>query len=247
MRNFHLYIQQELSAPSDIVIQQDAHHYMKNVLRVKIGQQLILFNGNGFFYHSEIIDIKNKATTVNILSSAKSQNESSLSLHLGQGLSRNQRFDWVVQKATELGVSELTPLFTDNCEVKLNSKQQENKIKHWQKISQSAAEQCHRATLLTINEPLSLEKWLEKIQNAKKTLLHLNPSETKIDNQKIQSYKDKPLALAVGPIAGFTEQEQQQLMEAGGLSWQLGKRIFRTETAPIVAISILQNHIGDFQ
>jgi 16S rRNA (uracil1498-N3)-methyltransferase len=171
----------------------------------------------------------------------KADRESNLSIHLAIGISRGERMDLIVQKATELGVSEITPLFTERCEVKLSGERLDKKVNHWQQVAISACEQCQRNSLPSINAPVKIEQWQVNCDASLKLVLH---------HRTDQSLSDMPppsgqVALLIGPEGGLSEREIEQAISLGFSPLALGPRVLRTETAPLAAISILQSLWGD--
>ena len=139
---------------------EDAANHAGKVLRMQAGEALELFNGDGNNYAAVIIEVGKKQLVVDIQSSSANPVESPLKLHLGQGISRGDRMDFAIQKAVELGVSEITPLFTERCGVKLDADRLEKKREQWQKIVISACEQSGRSVVPPVHQPVTLEKWL---------------------------------------------------------------------------------------
>jgi 16S rRNA (uracil1498-N3)-methyltransferase len=151
--------------------------------------------------------------------------------------------DWIVQKATELGVSEITPLFSERTEVKLNGGRLEKKLRHWQQVSISACEQCQRNLVPSINPALTLDQWLSQdTGNAEQLKLVLHH---RSDKSLAQHQPPKSACLLVGPEGGLSDNEISRAMDNGFAALTLGPRVMRTETAPLAAISIMQSVWGD--
>jgi len=163
-----------------------------------------------------------------------------LAIHLGQGLSRGERMDWVIQKATELGASQITPIMTERCEVQLKGARCEKRLSHWRQIAISACEQCGRSYLPQINPPQPLNSWLAETYADLKLVLSPQASSA-LDNANPSS-----LALLIGAEGGLTVDEVEQAQAAGFQSLQLGPRILRTETAAVAALAVAQQRFGDF-
>jgi 16S rRNA (uracil1498-N3)-methyltransferase len=212
------------------------------VLRQKAGDSVILFDGSGGEHQGVITHAGNKSVAVSLDSFSANNPESPLQTSLGIGISRGERFEWVLQKATELGVTEIYPLFTERTEVKLKGEREEKKQSRWQQVIVSACEQSGRTLLPTLHPPQNLADFLG-IETDKKFLLHHRSSTTLA---ALQNEKPSSVALLIGPEGGLSPAE----IEAGrGKSFEaltLGPRVFRTETAPIVALSIFQSLWGDF-
>jgi len=215
--------------------------HVSKVLRMKPGQQLILFNGDGNEYQATISQLSKKQVTVTIDASTNPARESSLRIHIGQSISRGERMDYAVQKATETGMAEMTPLFSERCEVRLNAERQQKRQQHWQQIAVSACEQSLRTSVPEIHAPSSLEQWITSVEADLKLVLH-HHTETPLQ----QTQAPASVALLIGPEGGLTEREVELAIESGFKPLAIGPRVFRTETAPVAAQSILQYLWGDF-
>ncbi|NLJ12803.1 MAG: 16S rRNA (uracil(1498)-N(3))-methyltransferase, partial [Gammaproteobacteria bacterium] len=134
-------------------------HYLSRVLRLTAGAPVQLFDGSGQEYIGQLTQVGKKSVQVELQQCIDGLAESSLRIHLGQGLSRGERMDWAIQKATELGVAEITPLFTERCEVRLNQERLQKRLEHWQQIAISACEQCGRSKVPLIHPPQQLKDW----------------------------------------------------------------------------------------
>ncbi len=219
---------------------EDAANHAGKVLRMQAGEALELFNGDGNNYAAVIIEVGKKQLVVDIQSSSENPIESPLKLHLGQGISRGDRMDFAIQKAVELGVSEITPLFTERCGVKLDADRLEKKREQWQKIVISACEQSGRSVVPPVHQPVTLEKWLGQPDNCLKLTLDPWTSAT----IKQLSPTDR-LRLVIGPEGGFSDREVAATTLAGFQPVRLGPRVLRTETAALTAIAALQLQLGD--
>jgi len=160
---------------------------------------------------------------------------------LAIGVSKGDRMDWIVQKATELGVNVISPLLTERSELKLNAERWEKKLNHWREIIISACEQCGRNRLPVLNPAQLLPEFLKS--NVAETKLVLDPNPSGFCLADVQS--PRSIAILIGPEGGFSAEEINQAKENGFMAWSLGPRILRTETAPVAALSILQSYWGD--
>ena len=218
----------------------ESAHYLTRVLRLKNGQDLILFNNSGSEWEAQILKATKRQVDVKLLSKKSIQSESPLDITLLQSISRSQRMDFVMQKATELGVNKIIPMTTQNTVVRLNESNIENKMRHWKKIIISAAEQSGRVRLPEIIEPEVFSKQL---------LNHFkSPQSYFLDTTGENSFSSKKISkttLVVGPEGGFSNIEKETAIDSGYKIIKTGPRLLRTETAPIMAISILQYLYGD--
>jgi len=243
MRCPRIYTPQPLTPNSTLALDAEAAHHVGRVLRMQSGDALILFNGDGNEYPAAITSVDKKSVQVALEAANTIDRESPLTIHLAIAISKGERMDWVIQKATELGVTEITPLQTERVEVRLNNEREEKKLSHWQAIAISACEQCQRNRIPTINSSQSLSSWLDSVNAEAKFVLH-HRSEV-----ALESYAQKPrsVALLIGPEGGLSEAEIILAEKKDFAPLRLGPRVMRTETAPIAALSILQFLWGDLR
>lgn len=215
-------------------------HYIGRVLRHAVGDAVQLFDGSGQEYLGELIEVGKKAVRVELREQFSGQPESALRVHLGQGLSRGERMDWAIQKATELGASEITPIVSERCEVRLKDERADKRLAHWRQVAISACEQCGRSVLPQINPPVLLADWLQQSEADLKLVLH------PVAEPLASHAKPTTLAFLIGPEGGLSDAEVEQAKACGFHAARLGPRVLRTETAPVVALSVAQQLWGDF-
>ena len=216
-------------------------HYIGRVLRRAVGDAVQLFDGSGQEYLGELIEVGKKTVRVELREAIAGLTESPLRIHLGQGLSRGERMDWAIQKATELGASEITPIVSERCEVRLKDERADKRLAHWRQVAISACEQCGRSVLPVIHPPLELAAWLQQVEADLKLVLH------PIAEPLLSHARPATLAFLIGPEGGLNDAEVQQAELAGFHPARLGPRVLRTETAPVVALSVAQHLWGDLQ
>jgi len=243
MRCPRIYSAQVLALGAQITLDADAAHHLARVLRLPIGSPLILFNGDGNEYPAEIIALDKKNVVVVISNVLTQARESPLAIHLGIAISKGERMDWVIQKATELGVTEISPLQSERVEVRLHGEREEKKLAHWRAVAISACEQCARNRIPVINDVQPLFNWIENIQVDAKFVLN-HRSVAVLD---AQNAAPKSVALLIGPEGGLSELEINAAEQRGFQSLRLGPRVLRTETAPLAALSVLQFLWGDLR
>lgn len=213
------------------------HHWVR-VLRAQQGEQATLFNGLGGEFVARLTEVNKKDATVHLLSYTPEDRTPDYQVTLGQVMSKGDRMDYAIQKATELGVHKIQLLVSERCEMRLKYDRDQKKLEHWQQVAIAACEQCGMNRIPEILAPVTLEEWLLKSQaNSTGTLkLVLAPQQ-----QTVHLNKPLPphIQLLVGPEGGLSEAEIQQAIQYGFSSWTLGSRILRTETAPVVALSAL--------
>ncbi len=241
MRIPRVFTTQALEPNSSLVLAEAQSHYLSKVLRMQAGRELILFNGEGGEYRAEITAIHKKNIDVSVKEFSAENRQSHLQLELAIGVSRGERMDWVLQKATELGVTKIIPLMTERTEVKLGGERADKKMEHWQQILISACEQCQRNILPELSEPKQFSDWIGKCDAELKFVLHHR------DNQGLPKNKTtESVALLIGPEGGLDENEITQAIAQKFSPLTLGPRVLRTETAPVAAISLVQYLWGDF-
>lgn len=239
MRLSRFFIDAPLS-PGHHELPEAQAHYIGRVLRLTPGAAVQLFDGSGREYLGELTEVGKKSVRVELRESLPGLGESPLRVHLGQGLSRGERMDWAIQKATELGVAEITPLVSERCEVRLKDERADKRLAHWRQVAISACEQCGRSVLPVIHAPVSLDDWLRQVQADLKLVLH------PVAEPLTRHPRPASLAFLIGPEGGLSDAEVEQAQGHGFHAARLGPRVLRTETAPVVALSVAQQLWGDF-
>jgi len=246
-------IYQPVPLTSGQIIKLDAQAtvHLTKVLRLRVGDTLTLFNGikNANGHHGEftacVNSVARRSTLIEIGKFVTCTVESPLELVLLQGISRGERMDYTVQKAVELGVSRIIPILSARTMVNLKDDRQEKRRVHWQKVVNSACEQCGRNRVPTVEAVKSFAAALVEISTITdnlKLVLH-HRAET---NLTVLTPQQRAVSLLVGPEGGLSAQEISAAEAAGFIPLQLGPRILRTETAALAALSVLQWHWGDF-
>ena len=227
-----------------IILDEFASHHALRVMRVKVDDFLILFNGDGFEYRGRVSDINKKTINVEILSKEKNNSESPININLFQSISSNEKMDMVIQKATELGVSSIQPIFTSRSTIKLSLDRTKKRVIHWKQVSISACEQSGRSKIPSIKSPIEFDQISEGIKTNSLNLL-LNPDNLEESSNLPNEYSGD-INIFIGPEGGFSQDEVLLLIKQNCINIQLGPRILRTETAPLAIIAILQYKYGDF-
>jgi 16S rRNA (uracil1498-N3)-methyltransferase len=235
-----IYTQQELGAETQLTLEPAPSHHISRVLRMDAGDSLILFNGKGGEYPATINTLDKKSVLVTTQQHNPRDLESPLRLELGIALSRGDRFDWVIQKATELGVTSIAPLITERTEVRLKADRIDKKQQHWRQVIISACEQSGRNRPPELQTVVNLGSWLPQVTAQRKFVLHHR------DTSAAESHNTpSSVALLIGPEGGLSAEEITAAGKAGFEALTLGPRIMRTETAPLAALAILQAKWGD--
>lgn len=235
MRVSRLFTSAKLTANSKVQLEGQSAHYLGKVLRLDEGDQLRLFCGDGLEYLATITAITKQSVSVALGDASAPATESPLTTTLALGISRGERMDYAIQKSTELGVSAVVPLFTEHCEVKLQGERSEKRQGHWQQIAISACEQSGRVKVPVIHTPISLDEWISTQPPGLRLVL---------DHEEAGSLQgprpDAGVNLLIGPEGGLSLDEIRMAKSQGFIGIALGKRVLRTETAPVVALSVLQ-------
>lgn len=236
-----LYVPVALAGGIMMPLPEEAAHHLR-VLRAAPGDALTLFNGEGGEYAATVIAVGKKVVEVAVGDFCADDRASPLHTHLGQVMSRGERMDYAIQKATELGVSVITPLISERCELKLRGEERaDKKLEHWRRVAISACEQCGRNRLPDLRAPRMLEDWLA--DTAADLKLVLAPA---LAGALPADARPASAALLIGPEGGLSAREIAAAQAAGFAPWQLGPRVLRTETAPVAALALLQARYGDF-
>lgn len=244
MRNPRIHTNAPLEAGQTVYLDDGAAHHVGKVLRMQTGQPLVLFNGDGANYPAELDEVGKKRVSARILAREESTCEPRLKILLGQVISKGDRMDYAVQKSTELGVDTIVPLTSERCDVRLKGDREEKRVRHWQQVATSAAEQCGRATVPTIAPLASLADWFSASETCDLRLVLHHRTEQPLS---AMTPPEQGVALLVGPEGGLSEAEIAAARESGFSPAALGPRVLRTETAPVAAITLCQWLWGDFK
>jgi 16S rRNA (uracil1498-N3)-methyltransferase len=265
-----VYVDEPLAAGTSCLISGSAANHIARVLRSREGDALTLFDGRGGEYGARIAGFRKDLVQVEVLEHRDVERESALDLTLAQGISRGERMDWVMQKATELGVRRIVPVLTERSVVKLDDRQSEKKLQHWRGIVIAACEQCGRNRIPEVAAPLSFYEAIRTGDGggaatsragsdaaaagaAPSSIGHTTaaPSVARLllSPQASLRARDLPcpssVVLLIGPEGGLADNEEELAIKAGFKPVQLGPRILRTETAAIAALAALQHDFGD--
>ncbi len=242
MRTNRVFIDQPLAGTAKVSADGPVAHYLTRVLRLRVGNPLVVFDGCGGEYDATLAAATRDGVTLELGTHRDEDRESPLALTLGQGIARGERMDLVLQKATELGVSRIVPLLTEHTVVRLDAGRAVKRHQHWRRVIASACEQCGRNRLPNIAEPLDFGTWIEqRDESASNILLEPGAAQTLAGVAK----EGRPVCLLIGPEGGLSPVERETAKNNGFEPASLGPRILRTETAAIAALAILQSGVGD--
>jgi len=238
-----LYHPLPLSEGSRVSLDLLQTQYLSRSLRLRVGDSLTLFDGSGLEYPATLCQIGKKSSAVETGSAVQRSAESPIAVRLVQGISKGERMDIIVQKATELGAVRISPVLTDHGVVKLAGDRADRRREHWQRIAQSACEQCGRNIVPVIDLPMPLTDLLGEEYGGSDSRLLLQPGAGPLS---VQSVRDAArLTVLVGPEGGFSPQELERASVAGFVPASIGPRVLRTETAAIAVLTAVQLLWGD--
>lgn len=237
-----LFLERDLDG-SALALDEREAHYLAHVLRLKRGDELVVFNGRGTERHARIVLLQRRGGELELLSEIAAQSESALDVTLLQALAKADAMDLVVQKATELGVRTLVPVQTEFSVVRLDGERSERRLEHWRRIARSACEQSGRHCPPTILAPEPLAQALPRLPSAD---LKLALDTTSTARLELDPAPPRRVVFAVGPEGGFGASDLERLVAADFCRIGLGPRVLRTETAAIAVCALAQACWGDF-
>ncbi|MBD3658620.1 MULTISPECIES: 16S rRNA (uracil(1498)-N(3))-methyltransferase [Marinobacter] len=241
MRIPRIFTEAPLTAGATAPLDESAAQHVGRVLRMQPGQQLQLFNGDGQDYPATIAEVSKKQVSVTVGTPTPNALESPLRIVVGQTLSKGDRMDYAIQKSVEMGVTEIVPLVSERCDVRLKGDREDKRLRHWQSVAISAAEQCGRAVVPVISPVMTLPQWFEHSQSCDlRLVLHHRTEQSLASISRPQA-----VALMIGPEGGLSADEIAAAEHSGFLPVALGPRVLRTETAPVAAIALCQWLWGD--
>lgn len=232
------FIEADLAVNTQIELTETVFHHWVKVLRAKVGESATLFNGQGGEYEVTLTEVLKKSASVSINSFNPDNRTPAFTTLLGQVMSKGDRMDYAIQKSVELGVSSIQLLTSERCEMRLKYDRDQKKLDHWQGVAIAACEQCGMNQVPQVLAPIALPDWLDSALPS--TRLVLAPNKEQVD---VLSHITADIALLIGPEGGLSEAEIEASNQVGFVNWCIGERVLRTETAPIVALSILNYKI----
>jgi len=240
-----IYTNQELESHGTFQLDVKSAHYLSKVLRMQEGRPLVVFNGRGGEFPAHIKQISKQEVEIVCGEFNALSRMPELELSLAIGISRGEKMDWVIQKACELGVTRICPLFSERTEVKLSGERLQKKLNHWQQVAISASEQCQRNLLPEIKSPTAIHDYLQSAKAQLKLVLHHQADKSLKTIDKAMQESPSSVVLLVGPEGGLTQNEINLSLKREFQALRLGPRVLRTETAPLAALTLLQQLWGD--
>ena len=247
MRDIRIFVP-DLQAHSDdgtVALPEQASAHVSRVLRMRTGDALTVFDGRGGEYAAEIATIAKKEVTLRLGAHSPTERESPLAVTLIQGLARGDKMDYIIQKATELGVARIIPVATARGIVQLDDERSDRKWQHWRAVAAAACEQCGRNRLPEIVAPCSLEQLWQSATLPSLRLLLAPHAQTGLASALIS--RPAELAVLIGPEGGLDPHEESRVAELGFRPTSLGPRVLRTETAGLAVLAAVQSLAGDLQ
>ena len=246
MRLNRVFVGELLSTGSEVLLPDAAAYHVARVLRLRAGAPLVLFDGSGADFRGEVVAVEGDRVRVSVGERSAGLRESPLAITLVQAVSRGERMDWTLQKATELGVRRIQPVLSARSVVRLDEQQAAKKLRHWQAIVAAACEQCGRSVLPLVEAPLELPRYFAGPRGEGRRLV-LSPDAAR-SVATVAARLDGDVTgveLLIGPEGGLEATEVAAAALAGFEPVRLGPRVLRTETAGIAALAVLQALAGD--
>lgn len=236
-----VYEDQPLAEGAEIRLGERNFQHLVRALRLAAGDAFVVFDGRGNECDAQLASVGKREAGARLSALRRPQRESALRSHLGQVMSKGDRLDYAVQKAVELGVSEISLLSSTRCDIRLDGERLEKKREHLQLVAIAACEQSGRVQVPRVHAPQPLAAWLAAVQAEHRYLLHPDAGGEPLPATCTD------VALLVGPEGGFTAEEVVAAQRAGFSALVLGPRVLRTETAPVAALALLQSRYGDWR
>ncbi len=238
------FVKPESIKDHKIVLDGENAKHIGSVLRAKIGEKIVVGDGQGRDYECEIESIDKKEVIAKIVDIFSNDNEPKVKITLYQGLPKADKMELVIQKCIEIGVDKIVPVKTEHTVVKLDGKE-DKKIQRWNKIAEAAAKQCGRGKIPVVENVMSFKEAIESVKKLDSSIIpYENEKDFKI-KAFAREFKGESIGIFIGPEGGFSESEIKYAIENGVMPVTLGKRILRTETAGLVATVILLYELED--
>ncbi|WP_147652285.1 16S rRNA (uracil(1498)-N(3))-methyltransferase [Vulcaniibacterium gelatinicum] len=242
MRLTRVHVDAPLAPGARVALPEAAATHLARVLRLQPGDACVLFNGDGHDYDAVLTAVGKRGAEAEVAAARAVENESPLRLVLLQGIARGEKMDWILQKATELGVAGFVPVHSERSEVRLDAERASKRLAHWRGVVVAACEQCGRARVPDVAAPLPLAQALAALPDGARFLLD---PQAAAGVAGVAPDPRAPCVLAIGPEGGWSPRDRALLHAAGFRGLRLGPRVLRTETAGIAAIAALQARCGD--
>ncbi|WP_024972141.1 16S rRNA (uracil(1498)-N(3))-methyltransferase [Ralstonia pickettii] len=237
-------------APNTTVTLDESVTRHIHVLRLAAGDDICLFDGSGYEFRARLDAINKRDATASLVDATQPDTEARYAITLAQGIAGGDKMDWLIEKAVELGVNAVAPLQTERGVVRLSGERAVKRVQHWQALVQAACEQCGRARVPVVAPVATLREWLATAKSTDAPRVLLSPrgaqSLTQWAVQSRTRIEGSGIVLLIGPEGGLSPDEEALAEAAGFLPLTLGRRILRTESAALVAVSALHAVLGEF-
>lgn len=238
-----VFLPPEAFAEGPLTIDGEAFHHLCRVLRLTEGDRFYALDGRGTLYHVTLSAVSKDRAEGVVTASQPAGGEPPIPITLVAAIPKGERWEWILQKATELGVSRILPLMTARTVVRIDSRKAADKQARWQKIVQEAAEQCERGRVPEVLPVLAWDAFLARTELREGLFLAcLERAGEPVPRVLEASPRPEAITVLVGPEGGFTPQETEQALEAGARGVSLGSRILRAETASLAVLAMLAYH-----
>ena len=238
----HFFVDEEIESSEYSLFGEDGRHIAKS-LRMKQGENLTLCSPSGTVHNCVVEKVEGDFVGVRILSSEQSEAEPSVKVTLYQALPKGDKMEFIIQKAVEIGVTEIVPVISSRCVSRPDQKSLSKKILRWQKIAKQAAMQSGRGIVPKVKDAVPFEKGVENAKGEKVIFYELGGESVR----DILSDKQKEISIFIGSEGGFSGEEVDLVLKNGGRKATLGKRILRAETAPLVALTVIMYETNNLE
>lgn len=242
MANFYID-KSDITENTAVITGEEAQH-ISRVLRMKKGDEVTLCDGEGFFYEAVLADFSDKSVTANILSTRKAETEPNVQITIFQGVPKNPKLETIIQKATEIGVVRIVPMETVRAVAKLDKP---SKVDRLRKIAREAAKQSKRGIIPSVTDCVSFREAVKMAAEADLALIPYEEERETSLKKALTGKAPKTVSVMIGPEGGFDAEEIKRAKELGLTSVTLGKRILRTETAPLAVSAAILYELGEMQ
>jgi 16S rRNA (uracil1498-N3)-methyltransferase len=244
MRISRIFVATGIMPGSPVALDNDAAHYLSRVLRARTGDRVVLFDGSGADFPARIETIDRKRVVCSVVERVAGLAEPPVAITLVQGISRGEKMDLTIQKATELGAAAIRPVLTERGVVRLPAERAAARAAHWRKVAVNACQQCGRSVVPAVAEPSGLADALQS-DASRVRLMALPDAQGRLGETLADIATADSISLLIGPEGGFSGAEIEAALAAGVRPFRAGPRVLRTETAAIALLAILQHAAGD--
>jgi 16S rRNA (uracil1498-N3)-methyltransferase len=240
------FVEKNSFAGDEVVLKEKQVHQVHNVLRMKEGEHIVVLDNTGFEYEVELLDISKKKVTGKIIEKRLSAGEPKAKLTLYQSMLSREKFEFVLQKCTEVGVSRFVPVVTHRSIVR-DTAMKEGKLERWRNIIMEAAEQSGRGSIPELRTPIDYNQAIVETEDYDMSLIACTKRGRELHGSLALVREDGYVSLFIGPEGGFTDEEVELCLEEGAMPVTLGRRILRTETAGVVASALVLYELGEME